>query len=184
MKKQPVLALAAVIIFAVILNLPLTSELFPLAPFLYFILVPVFVWAFLTLITTATTGQPLLPIYRPDTTNTPVVLNADKQAIRRVVKDPVSNEEKIVFGPEGTTYREACRSSWPFSGIRRSEQWIVVDERGNDISNQVLESYSGLAQIIVHIGAVQQDNLPIYLSEEDQARNEEEDISLGVEFYD
>ncbi|MHA1857814.1 MAG: hypothetical protein ACTSUU_00035 [Candidatus Thorarchaeota archaeon] len=97
----------------------------------------------------------------------------DTAEIRRVVTDRSSGKEVIVCGTADTTFRQAALDYWDFD-IDRDSDWLVEDDRGNDISDTPLGSYGGLAFLAVRgMGASGTDRSP-------GSRG----IDAGVEFYD
>ncbi|MBY8996689.1 MAG: hypothetical protein KGD60_03070 [Candidatus Thorarchaeota archaeon] len=53
---------------------------------------------------------------------------SDSTKIRRVVRDVVEGPERLVFGSETVTFREACIASWKFDGVSRKSNWFVKDD--------------------------------------------------------
>lgn len=62
----------------------------------------------------------------------------------------VSGQEKeyLVQGKGETSIKHILSSDWPFDEYEHSSVWYVVDEQGNDITNQPLSSIDGTASVI------------------------------------
>ena len=105
----------------------------------------------------------------------------DPTVIQRVIMGGIIGQEVIVSGPPEMTYRDACLDDWQFKLIQRGSEWIIVDERKNDITNTPLASYHGIAKI-VQIGASAVHRTSAYTKEEKEQRESTSDY--GVEYYD
>ena len=99
----------------------------------------------------------------------------DPSVIHRVIRDPISGEEVLVHGKETTTFRDAVNAHWDFTQVSKREQWTIVDDRGNDITDQALSEFSGVATIVYDMAT------------SEEVSHEKEPASTmerGVEFYD
>ena len=81
-----------------------------------------------------------------------ILTERDSTKYRRVVRDGVDGSEVLVFGSENTTFRDACIASWQFESANRNSNWLVKDDRGNDITNSLLSSFGGIAVLIGDYG--------------------------------
>ncbi|UCE11523.1 MAG: hypothetical protein JSW61_06215 [Candidatus Thorarchaeota archaeon] len=101
--------------------------------------------------------------------------SVDTSILRRFIIDPVSDEEAVVTGQSTTTFRQACLHDWPFSRIRARSEWIIKDNKGNDITHAELSTYDGTATIEGHYLSTQtqsyyeEDNSEDYYSTHDDA---------------
>ena len=105
----------------------------------------------------------------------------DPSVMQRVIMGGLIGQEVIVSGPPEMTYRDACLDDWQFKLIQRGSEWIIVDERRNDITNTPLASYHGIAKI-VQIGASAVHKRSAYSEEETE--QEESTTDYGVTYYD
>ncbi len=87
---------------------------------------------------------------------TPVTWNLfsrpiDTSIAHRVIRDMATKEEAVIDGDHATSFRKAMKDEeiWVFSQISRDSKWIITDDRGNDISNQPLSLFDGIARIEV-----------------------------------
>lgn len=101
----------------------------------------------------------------------------DSTKFRRVVRDGVEGPERLVFGSETTTFRDACIASWQFESVSRKSNWFVKDDRGNDITNILLSSFDGIATLFPEYGS------EIARESSDQS-SEYSDLKDSVEYYD
>ncbi|MHA2425518.1 MAG: hypothetical protein ACXAEF_12075, partial [Candidatus Thorarchaeota archaeon] len=99
-----------------------------------------------------------------------------------VVADPLSDEEHIISGKPEWTYRETCVREWPFKSISKSGDWIIKDEKGNDISNTPLDRYNGIASIEYTIS--ERTSTDEYKEKSDDRSDEYSSIDQGVTYYD
>ncbi len=107
----------------------------------------------------------------------------DTSQISRVVIDDYSGEEHVISGSPEMTYRRACVRNWDFDSISKKGPWIVISEKGNDITDQPLSGYDGIARIK---STVPMDRR-IPKSEMDESSDKSDEYSsmdAGVEFYD
>lgn len=84
-------------------------------------------------------------VHRPFTSqpNTP-----DSSIWKRVVRESLTGESHIITGSEKTTYQEALLTSWPFKNRDKHSNWIVIDDRNNDITNRFLSEVDCVAEIV------------------------------------
>ena len=80
------------------------------------------------------------------------------------------------------TFRAACLIDWPFKSIPRSGNWIIKDERGNDISNTRLIDYDSVA--IIDYRHHEEPSIEEYRKKLDDRSDEYTSIDQGVTFYD
>lgn len=73
---------------------------------------------------------------------------SDSLIFKRVIRDGYDGPEFIVDGSENTTFSEACKDQWQFTSVNKKSNWFIKDERGNDITNAFLISYSGISILI------------------------------------
>jgi len=66
------------------------------------------------------------------------------RSYRRAVRDGIEGLEKLVTGSETTTYRKACLDNWQFKSVSRKSNWMVRDERGNDVTDELLSRSDGI----------------------------------------
>ncbi len=92
----------------------------------------------------------------------------------RVVRDGIEGVEKLVTGSEKTTFREACLDNWQFKSVVRKSDWMVRDERGNDVTDQPLSRFDGVLYI--------EGDYPIMESSNES--DEYTSIHDSVEYYD
>lgn len=102
--------------------------------------------------------------------------SVDTSTIHRVIVDPATKEEIVVHGRDNTTFRDAVRKYWGFSQIDRGSNWIITDERGNDISDSSLSLFDGIAKIRI-VG-----DLPVDTPESSEA--DYSSLDSSVEYYD
>jgi len=96
---------------------------------------------------------------------------------RRVVKDGIEGSEKLVFGSETSTFRDACLASWQFKSVKRNSKWFVKDSLGNDITYNLLSTSDGIATIFPEYDAAPD-------SESSEQISEYSEINDSVEYYD
>jgi len=113
----------------------------------YLILAPFWIWAFWTLVVYRFTGSGINFGYRLPRGTYDVSLKKDPSHIYRALLHKESGEEYLVNGPPRATFRKVLQDNWPFKKIHKNESWIVRDERGNELTNQTLESCEGVATI-------------------------------------
>jgi hypothetical protein len=97
----------------------------------------------------------------------------------RIVKDGHDGAEYLIIGPEEEKFGHACRKQWQFVKTDIHSNWIVKDERGNDITNASLQSSNGIAIVIDIYGSE-------YLSdiEESDISSVYTSIDEGTKYYD
>jgi hypothetical protein len=93
---------------------------------------------------------------------------------RRVVRDGIEGVEKLVTGSETTTFREACLDNWQFKSVDKKSDWMVRDERGNDVTDQPLSRFDGILFIEGEYPTMESSN------ESDEYTS----IRDSVEYYD
>lgn len=103
----------------------------------------------------------------------------DGSVVHRVVMDPISDEGYIISGPPHITFREACLSQWPFERIPTKSDWIIRDERSNDVSDKPLSDVDGITFIEAYITST-----PIQMSEERDKEDRYSTPGSAVEYYD
>ena len=69
--------------------------------------------------------------------------------IVRTVKLASENKDYFIRGKEDTSIKKALLDDWPFSEQDPDSNWHVVDELGNDVTNNPLSSLDGIATIII-----------------------------------
>ena len=104
----------------------------------------------------------------------------DTSVVSRFIRDPISDEEVIVVGSPDTTFRQACLQDWPFDGIRARSDWIIKDDKGNDITDAPLSRYDGNATIEGQYSTTQTQSY----YEEDKSEDSFSTHSDAVEYYD
>ena len=68
--------------------------------------------------------------------------------IVRTVRIAGNDREYFIRGAGDSLLGEILHENWPFQEHRQQSKWYVVDERGNDVTNQLLNSLDGTASII------------------------------------
>ena len=63
-------------------------------------------------------------------------MEADPNTVVRVVKTDTVKGEYFVYASLGDTVKQAVEHDWPFKGRLRRKAWHVVDEQGNDVTDQ------------------------------------------------
>jgi hypothetical protein len=99
---------------------------------------------------------------------------ADPTVFARAVRDGEDGVEYLISGTETTLFREACLDNWQFENVDKKSSWYVIDERGNDVSNEPLSRFDGVFRLIGSIKTAE-------LSDES---NEYSSIHDSVEYYD
>ena len=105
-----------------------------------------------------------------------VIRPLDVSVVTRVVREPLSGQEWIVSGSPSTTFRQACLAKWPFKGASAHGHWMVLDDRGNDITDEPLISCDCVSVIQVETDKQTEDR-----SDEVE---EESFMDKTVRFYD
>ncbi|MFW9927464.1 MAG: hypothetical protein ACFFDM_11990 [Candidatus Thorarchaeota archaeon] len=98
----------------------------------------------------------------------------DPTVFTRAVKDGVEGIEYLIRGPASSSFRNACLENWQFKNVNKRSSWMVVDEKGNDVTNAPLSRYDGVFTLVGR-----------YVSQ--SSRNESEEyasIHDSVEYYD
>jgi hypothetical protein len=96
--------------------------------------------------------------------------------------DSGSNDEHLIAGDPNWTYRTTLLKDWPFKNIPKSGEWIVKDERGNDISNTPLGQYDSIASLEYRMS--EETSIREYQEKEDDRSDEYTSIDQGVTYYD
>lgn len=107
----------------------------------------------------------------------------DPSLTQRVVFDTIIRKEYIISGTYSQSFRSACKDDWVFRSMGANDDWIIQDERGNDISNLPLSEYQGIAKLV----STESDKAPdsYYDRIEDSDKSDEyTDMERGVTFYD
>ena len=98
----------------------------------------------------------------------------DPSVYSRAVKDGADGPDYLIRGSETTTFREACLDNWQFKSVDRKSNWMVRDDRGNDVTDQSLSRFDG---ILIMEGE--------YWTEEPSNESDEyTSIHDSVEYYD
>lgn len=98
----------------------------------------------------------------------------DPTVFTRAVKDGVEGVELLIKGSAASTFRKACLENWQFKNVDKKSSWMVIDEQGNDVSNESLSRFDGVFTLV---GS--------YLSESPKDKSEESiSIHDSVEYYD
>ncbi|RDE14463.1 MAG: hypothetical protein C4K49_07595 [Candidatus Thorarchaeota archaeon] len=100
----------------------------------------------------------------------------DVSVVTRVVRNPLSGQECVVSGSSSTTFRQACLAKWPFKDVSAHGNWIILDDRGNDITNRPLTSCDCVA--VIHVETDKQTE------EASQIAEEESSMHRTARFYD
>jgi hypothetical protein len=98
----------------------------------------------------------------------------DPSILCRVVKDGLEGAEYMVHGSGEITFREACTANWQFKYIDRKSNWIIINNNGNDVSNEPLSRFDGLFTLIGLNGT----------DESSDSADEFTSIHDSVEYYD
>jgi hypothetical protein len=155
----------------------------PLGIVITFIFFPLAFIGFFVILLNLVSGTGVSFSYRaPSDSPQPVHIRKDPNHISRVVGDTNTKEEYIIFGAPDWSYRTALLSDWPFNNVSKSGDWIVKDERGNDISNTPLERYDSIASIEYHIP--EKSSIEEYREKSDDRSDEYTSIDQGVTYYD
>ena len=101
----------------------------------------------------------------------------DPSLCRRVVKDGYDGIEFIITGNKQDTFAKACRANWRFESVDQKSNWYIKDEKGNDVTNQSLETADGIFFLVPEFGS------EIQKLESDES-DEYSSIHDSVEYYD
>ena len=71
----------------------------------------------------------------------------DPSRYTRLVKDGVNGAEFLIEGDEHTLFRTACLRNWQFVTVDKKSDWMVLDARGNDVSNHPLSHTSKTSRL-------------------------------------
>ena len=72
----------------------------------------------------------------------------DDNTIVRVVKTDAMKGEYFVYAGLNDTVRKAVDNDWPFKGNLRKKEWHVVDEQGNDVTDQPYIDEEGTLRVV------------------------------------
>jgi len=114
-----------------------------------------------------------------------VIRSRNPSKLKRLIVDSHTSEEAIVSGSPKTTFRQAALSDWKFTTIDKDEDWVIEDERRNDITSSTLDSYDSIAYIVPekHRSAREGTTAPAdYVDDDEEKRYST--IDSGVEFFD
>ncbi|MGY5860701.1 MAG: hypothetical protein RTU63_15140 [Candidatus Thorarchaeota archaeon] len=103
--------------------------------------------------------------------------DSDSSMIKRVIKDGYDGEEVIVSGNRETTFGQACKDQWQFVSVKRNSRWYIKDDRGNDVSDKLLQSVDGIFVLVPEYGSESQKELP-------DKSDEYSSIHDSVTYYD
>ena len=68
----------------------------------------------------------------------------DDDIVSRVIRDSRNGLETIIQAHPNTSIREALEDDWPFEK-KKSSDWYLVDEKGNDVTNWPISHWDGIA---------------------------------------
>ncbi len=69
--------------------------------------------------------------------------------IARTVKIAGENKDYFVRGKSDTSIKEALLDDWPFSEQDPDSNWYATDDKGNDVTNESLNSITGTMSVII-----------------------------------
>lgn len=72
----------------------------------------------------------------------------DRSTLTRVIKDKSSGAEVLISGKAEDTIKSSLENNWPFDPEHMNMEWHVIDSQGNDVTNQPLSAFDGIATII------------------------------------
>ncbi len=147
------------------------SALFWFLPFLVFILVTLQLLA-------SSEGERTRRLFKRYAAAIP----RDSTSVQRVIRNPYSKEEIVITGSSEITFREALISDWRFDEISKRDRWYIVDDQKNDISENTLESYHRIAEIMIAQKPV--ETYSEYEEKGEDTLEEYSSVDEGVEFYD
>jgi hypothetical protein len=101
----------------------------------------------------------------------------DPSICKKIVKDGYDGIDIIVTGPKDTTFAQACMTNWQFTSTSRKSRWYIRDEKGNDVSDRLLDSVDGVFILVP-------ENVQNNPEKESDKYDEYSSIHQGVEFYD
>ncbi len=107
----------------------------------------------------------------------------DPSKMTRGVIDSTTMREHIISGAPTDSFRTACLNAWDFDQINKKKGWIVVDEKGNDITDLDLSRYHGIATIKSLIPTDRYEPSKDTIDTQD-SKDEYSDMDRGVKFYD
>ncbi len=72
----------------------------------------------------------------------------DPYTCMRVIRDGPDGQEFIITGSREDTFAQACKGNWYFESVKRKSNWHVTDERGNDVSDKLMDSVDGIFTLV------------------------------------
>ncbi len=96
------------------------------------------VLAFVTLFTDIFGGNKRMG--QPDT--------PDRDVITRVVRNDSSGKEFFIYGDNDDTMRAILLDDWPFAEELKNTPWHLIDEKHNDVTDNLLSDVEGIAKIV------------------------------------
>lgn len=108
----------------------------------------------------------------------------DHSQIQRVVYDTMTRQEYIISGTHSQSFRSACKDDWVFRSMGANGDWIIQDERGNDISALSLSEYHGIAKLVSMEPTKTPSSYYDAIDENSDKSDEYSDMERGVTFYD
>jgi len=69
--------------------------------------------------------------------------------IDRTVKLAGTQKDYFIRGASETPIKEVLLKNWPFSELDQDSNWHVVDDLGNDVTNNPLSSLGGAAIVVI-----------------------------------
>jgi len=103
---------------------------------------------------------------------------------QRVVFDTLTRHEYIISGTHSQSFRSACKDDWVFRSIGANDDWMIQDERGNDISALPLSEYHGIAKLVSTEPTKMHRSYYDAIEETSDKSDEYSDMERGVTFYD
>ncbi len=143
--------------------------------------VPLLVWAIVNILAYSVGGTHWhIPIVQ-SRGNYTYSVKKDPSFIYRSFKYSFNNEEYVIGGFPEQTVGDVLRGNWPFKKIKKNDDWMVKDDRGNVVTEQLFSKYDGI--IFVELSE------PLYLERaevgiDESSKEEYSDMTIGVEFYD
>ena len=72
----------------------------------------------------------------------------DRDTVVRVLISDVTEKEYFVYGELDETVREAVLTDWPFKGKLKDDDWRVLDDRGNDVTDKMYMEVEGTLKVV------------------------------------
>ncbi|TFG96657.1 hypothetical protein E4H12_10555 [Candidatus Thorarchaeota archaeon] len=69
--------------------------------------------------------------------------------ITRTVKIAGIPKDYFIKGAGGASIKKVLHDDWPFKEIDHNSNWHVVDELGNDVTNDPISSLDGIAIVVI-----------------------------------